>query len=65
MTDDDELMTVKEAAAFLRVPASWVYSHTRGGTIPVRRIGPRLLRVPRRALLAWVEAQGGKATQEE
>ena len=64
MTDDDELMTVQEAAAFLRVPPSWVYSHTRGGTIPVLRIGPRLLRVPRRALLAWVDAQG-KATQEE
>jgi excisionase family DNA binding protein len=61
---DDELMTVEEAASYLRVPASWVYAHTRSGTIPVRRIGPRLLRVPRRSLLAWVDAQDQTAQQE-
>ena len=50
-----ELLTVQEAADLLRVPVSWVYDRTRRGAIPVRRLGNRLVRIPRQELLDWVD----------
>ena len=38
----DELLTVQDAAALLRVPVSWVYEHTRRGApdaLPVVKVG--------------------------
>ena len=55
---DDRLLTVREAAEYLRVPVSFVYERTRTGRIPVRRIGPRLVRIPHEELLRWIEAGG-------
>lgn len=52
-----ELLTVEEAAQYLRVPASFVYQRTRLGTIPTRRVGTRLVRIPRDELLAWIKGQ--------
>jgi excisionase family DNA binding protein len=49
-----ELLTVQEAADYLRVPQSWVYERTRTGAIPVRKIG-HLVRIPRAELLSWVD----------
>jgi excisionase family DNA binding protein len=51
----DKLLTVREAAEYLRVPLSFVYARTRNGTIPCRRIGSKLIRIPLRELLLWVE----------
>ena len=59
-TNLDDLLTVREAADYLRVPVSWVYERTRTRSIPVRKIG-RHVRIPREELLAWIErdAAGG------
>jgi excisionase family DNA binding protein len=58
----DELLTVREAAALLKVPKSWVYERTRTRSIPVRKLG-RLVRIPRDELMAWVECQGETTMQ--
>jgi len=34
MSEELELLTVDEAAKFLRVPKSWIYQRTRTGEIP-------------------------------
>ena len=53
--NDPELLTVQEAADYLRVPVSFVYERTRTGTIPTRRVG-RLVRIPREELQHWVDS---------
>ena len=55
-----DLMTVGEAAEFLRVRPTWIYSRTRGGDFPVIKLGG-FIRVPRRELIAWVDARRVKA----
>ncbi len=57
VTELDDLLTVEEAASYLKVPVSWIYERTRRGAIPMRRIGPRHIRIPRNEFLAWVEQQ--------
>jgi excisionase family DNA binding protein len=57
---EQDLMTVNEAAAFLRVRASWIYSRTRGGDFPVVKLGGHI-RVPRRELIEWVNERRVKA----
>ena len=52
-----ELLTVQEVAKHLRVPVSWVYERTRCKAIPVCKLG-RHVRIPRDALLAWIENDG-------
>ena len=52
----NELLTVREAADYLRVPQSWIYERTRRGAIPVRKIG-HLVRIPRFELMTWVDEQ--------
>ena len=49
----NELLTVQEAAEYLRVPISWVYERTRTRAIPIRKLG-RHVRIPRSELLAWI-----------
>jgi hypothetical protein len=60
-----DMLRVEEAAAVLRISRSRAYEevaifqHTGGAAgIPSIRIG-RCLRVPKRALLAWIDAQLG------
>ena len=54
----DDLLTVGEAANFLKVPKSWIYEKTRTRTIPIRKLGRRLIRIPRNEFLAWIEREG-------
>ena len=51
-----DLMTVAEAAEFLRVQRAWIYARTRGGDFPVVKLGGHV-RVPRSELIAWVDAR--------
>ena len=60
-----DMLRVEEAAAVLRISRSRAYEevaafqHTGGAAgLPSIRIG-RSLRVPKRALLAWIDAQLG------
>ena len=55
-SDLDDLLTVEEVAAYLKVPKSWVYERTRFRAIPVRKIG-RHCRIPREEFLEWVNQQ--------
>ncbi|HLH70449.1 MAG TPA: helix-turn-helix domain-containing protein [Candidatus Dormibacteraeota bacterium] len=50
-----ELLRVEEVAELLRVGRTKVYQLLARGELPVVRIG-RSVRVPRRRLLAWIEA---------
>jgi len=56
----DELLTVKEAAALLKVAPSWIYERTRLRKIPVRKLGGHV-RIPKAELLRWVDAQDESA----
>jgi excisionase family DNA binding protein len=53
---DEDLMTVTEAADYLRVPVSWVYGRTRRQKLPMIRVGKHI-RFSRQALIKWVAAQ--------
>jgi excisionase family DNA binding protein len=54
-----DLLTVREAAQFLKVPVSWIYEHVRPDTddrLPVVKIG-KYLRFDRRDLHAYIDAK--------
>ncbi len=53
----EDLLTVDEAAAYLRVKKSWLYERTRNRSVPVRKLG-RHVRIPRNEFLAWIEREG-------
>ena len=53
MDDDDEVLTVAEAAVLLRVGRNQVYALAGRNEIPHRRLGKHL-RFTRRALMAWL-----------
>jgi excisionase family DNA binding protein len=59
--DDREVLEVEEAAALMRVTKNTAYELIAKGEIPSVRLG-RLIRVPRRALLAMLEGKGGDAS---
>jgi excisionase family DNA binding protein len=59
--DDREVLKVEEAAALMRVTKNTAYELIAKGEIPSVRLG-RLIRVPRRALLAMLEGKGGDAS---
>jgi excisionase family DNA binding protein len=53
-----ELLTVQEAAHFLKVPVSWLYEHVRPDRqdrVPVVKLG-KYLRFDRRDLEAYIDA---------
>lgn len=54
MKTDDTYLTVPEAARILKVASSWVYEHTRKGTIPVVRLG-KYVRLPQKEFWQWLE----------
>jgi excisionase family DNA binding protein len=60
LSDLGDLLTVEEAADYLRVPRSWVYERTRSHAIPLRKLG-RHVRIPRNEFLAWIEREGMSA----
>lgn len=51
---DDDVLTVEQAAKFLRLGRNAVYDAIGRGEIPHRRIG-RSIRLSRVALLRWLE----------
>jgi excisionase family DNA binding protein len=53
---NDELLTLEEAAALLKVPKSWIYDRTRRGAIPHLKLG-KYLRFPVADLLRWMHTQ--------
>lgn len=60
----EQLMTVKELAAYLRTPTSWIYSRTRQkgpGRIPHIRAGKYCL-FKKNDILEWLEKQQDSET---
>lgn len=57
---ENEIITVKEIAKYLRLSLPTVYRLVRNGTIPHVKIGSRYL-IPRDTFLSWVasNAPGG------
>lgn len=53
---EPELLTVEAAARLLMVGRATAYSWARGGLIPTVHVNG-LIRVPRAALMRWIEAQ--------
>jgi excisionase family DNA binding protein len=51
---DRELLRAEEAAIVLGIGRSKVFEMLRAGRLPVLRMG-RSVRIPRRALAAWIE----------
>lgn len=55
----DELLTVQEVAAFLRVPVSWVYERTRrrgNERLPHLKMG-KYLRFRHQDIVEWLDTQ--------
>jgi excisionase family DNA binding protein len=55
MTNQNELLTVPEAAKLLRIGRNLAYELVARGEIPSVRLG-RVIRIPRTALEQWLEA---------
>ena len=59
------VLTVDEAAAFLRLNRKTLYDAVRAGELPgVVRVG-RSIRIGRDALLGWLQGNGGPALGED
>jgi excisionase family DNA binding protein len=56
ISSEPELLRVIEAAKLLSLSRTKVYEMAEKGEIPIVRIGTAV-RVPRRKLLEWIEAQ--------
>jgi excisionase family DNA binding protein len=56
--DADDLLTLDEVAALLKLPKSWIYERTRRKLIPHVKLG-KYLRFPRAALSRWVHGDDG------
>ena len=55
----DDLLTIDELAVRLKVPKSWIYTHTRGRTkcrLPYIKLG-KYLRFEETAVRRWLETQ--------
>ena len=53
---EEALIGINEAAAFLDVPRSWLYSRTRTRTVPFLKCG-RYVKFRRSDLIAWLESK--------
>lgn len=51
-----EVLTVEEAAAYLRMSVHWVYKQSAAGTLPRLKLG-RVVRFRRADLDAWLQSQ--------
>jgi len=63
-TNLPQLMTLPEVAEALRVPLSTVYQWAAERRLPVVKLGHRTSRVPKSALVAWIEARTVPAVEE-
>ncbi len=59
---DDNVLTAKEAAAFLRVGVATFYKLAHRADFPVVKVGKRIL-VSRRKLGDWLDTHAGKAVE--
>ena len=60
-----EVVTIDEAAAWLRVNRKTLYDAARAGELPgVVRVG-RSIRIGRDALLGWLQGNGGPALGDD
>jgi excisionase family DNA binding protein len=60
-----DVLTVEEAAAFLRVNRKTFYEAVRLDSVPgVIRLG-RVIRISKSALISWVQGNGGPALGEK
>ena len=50
-----EMLTYSDVATLLGIPKGTVYAMVHAGAIPHVRLGPRLVRFERTAVLAWLE----------
>lgn len=57
----DEVLTIEEAASFLKVSETTVYQLTRSGELPARKVG-REWRFLRQKLIEWL-GQGGESME--
>lgn len=57
---DEYPMTVKEAAAFLRMEEPWIRERCKKGSLPFVKTGKQL-RFKKEELMAWVQAQDKEA----
>jgi len=57
-----EILTVEEAAIFLRVSTSSIYKLAQDGRIPCRKAG-RQWRFSRSAILRWIEQPESKSSR--
>ena len=55
----DDVMTVVEAAKFLKIGRNALYDAVARGAVPCRRIGKKAIRFSRAALLAWLDSARG------
>jgi excisionase family DNA binding protein len=63
---DDTLLTVHDAARFLKVSVTWVYEHVRpdaGDRLPVMKLG-KYLRFDRRDLQAYIDAKRAESRRQ-
>jgi excisionase family DNA binding protein len=63
--EGDRLLTVREAAAYLRLSPLSLYHFISQRRIPVVRLSSRCVRFSRHALSEWVESLTQKAGHEE
>jgi excisionase family DNA binding protein len=54
--DEAPLLTVEEAARFLRLSRAKTYALAASGDLPSVRLG-KSVRIPRARLMAWLDAQ--------
>lgn len=54
---DDRLMTVEEVATYLHISRAQAYLAVRETGFPLIELGPRLLRVRRALLDAWLDGR--------
>jgi len=64
MSDADQLLDVKEAAALLKVKPGTLYCWASKGEVPHRKVGS-LVRFHRGELMAWTIEQAQSSKQEK
>lgn len=55
--EEPDVLTVPEAAAFLRLHPKALYKLIDDGTVPYVRVGPRRIRLLRSSLVEWLKSR--------
>jgi predicted DNA-binding transcriptional regulator AlpA len=63
--DDDDLLTTKDMARWLRVSTQWLHrARAAGYGPPYERIGPHCIRYRRSKVRAWLDERSHQSTAE-